>query len=48
MKPKQVAIMGKDKLDEIKTAIIEIYNHNRSCLVGYTKENQVAYKQLTK
>ena len=48
MKPKQVAIMGKDKLDEIKTAIIEIYNHNRSCLVGYTKESQVAYKQLTK
>lgn len=48
MKARQVVGMGKDKLDEIKTALIEIYNHNNACLIGYSKENQVAYKQLTK
>jgi hypothetical protein len=48
MKPKQVVAMGKDKLDEIKTAIVEIYNHNSKCLVGYSQENAASYKQMTR
>lgn len=47
MKPKAVASMGKDKMEEIKNAIVEIYNHNNRCLIGYTKENIAAYKQLS-
>lgn len=47
MKPGAVASMGKDKMDEIKNAIVEIYNHNRNCLIGYTKENVAGYKQLS-
>lgn len=45
-KPSQVAAMGKDKMDDIKNAILEIYQHNK-CLVGYSKENTAQYKQLT-
>lgn len=46
MKPKMVASMGKDKLDEIKAAILEIYNHNQNCLIGYTNESVAKYKSL--
>lgn len=48
LKPKSVASMGKDKMDEIKNAILEIYNHNSKCLVGYTTENASNYKTLAK
>ena len=47
MKPCQVAAMGKDKMDDIKNTIVEIYRHNNKCLVGYSKENTAQYKQLT-
>lgn len=47
MKPHQVAAMGKDKMDDIKNAIVEIYRHNNKCLIGYTNENAAKYKQLT-
>lgn len=47
-KPGPIAGKGRDKKDDIKTAIIEIYNHNRNCLIGYTKENAAAYKAMTK
>ena len=46
MKPKQVASMGKDKTNEIKNAILEIYNHNNSCLIGYSNETASNYKLL--
>ena len=45
-KPRQVATMGKDKMEEIKNAIIEIYRHNPKCLVGYSDQNVAAYKQM--
>lgn len=48
MKPREAAIMGKDKKEEIKAAILEIYNHNSKCLVGYSNENIAAYKAMTK
>ena len=48
VKPGPIASMGRDRKEEIKTAIIEIYNHNRNCLVGYTKETVAAYKAMTK
>jgi len=48
MKPSGVASMGKDKMDEIKNAIIEIYNHNPKCLIGYSNEKLAAYKQMSK
>ncbi len=48
IKPMQVAHMGKDKKEQIKDAILEIYNHNNSCLVGYTNENVAQYKVLRK
>lgn len=47
-KPKAVASMGKDKKEEIKDAILEIYNHNSKCLIGYTNENSAKYKTLSK
>ena len=47
-KPANVASMGKDKMDEIKNAILEIYNHNPNCMVGYTNENVAKYKTLSK
>ncbi len=47
-KPIAVATMGKDKLDEIKNTIIEIYKHNNSCLVGYSKETIAKYNALSK
>ena len=47
IKPRQVAAMGKDKMDDIKNTIVEIYRHNNKCLVGYNKENTAKYKQLT-
>ncbi len=46
MKPRLVVAMGKDKNDEIKNSIIEIYNHNNQCLIGYTQEVCARYKQL--
>lgn len=48
MKPGPVAAMGKDKTDEIKNTIIEIYNHNNGCIVGYTNETCAQYKALRK
>lgn len=47
-KPSQVASMGKDKMDDIKNAIVEIYRHNPKVLVGFTQESKDAYKQLIK
>lgn len=47
-KPTNVVSMGKDKMDEIKNAMLEIYRHNNACLVGYSKENAAQYKQLAK
>lgn len=47
LKPRGVVSMGKDKLDEIKNAIVEIYQHNNKCLIGYTKENVAGYKALS-
>ncbi len=46
MKPTQVASMGKDKLGEIKNVLIDIYNHNNNCLLGYTDETKAKYKSL--
>ena len=46
IKPCAVASMGKDKMDEIKNAIIAIYNHNPKCLIGYSNEKAAAYKQM--
>lgn len=48
MKPQGVASMGKDKKEEIKAAIVEIYTHNPSCLIGYTKETVAGYKAAVK
>lgn len=48
IKPRAVASMGKDKKDEIKNAILEIYNHNNKCLIGYTNEAIANYKAMTK
>ncbi len=48
MKPRQVVAMGKDKHDEIKNTILEIYQHNNNCLVGYTNEAKEKYKEITK
>ena len=48
VKPRAVASMGKDKMDEIKKALIEIYSHNPKCLIGYSNENDAAYKQMCK
>lgn len=46
MKPRSIAYMGKDKTDEIKNAIIEIYTHNNNCMIGYTNVNLQKYKAL--
>lgn len=46
MRPTKVVSMGKDKTGEIKNALLEIYNHNRNCLIGYNNENQAQYKAL--
>lgn len=48
MKPCAVASMGKDELDEITKAIVEIYNHNNNCLIGYTDKTAADYKVMTK
>ena len=48
MKPTQVASMGKDKTDEVKNSLLEIYKHNPSCLLGYTDEIRAKYKALAK
>ena len=48
MAPRLVAAKGKDKNEEIKNAILEIYNHNNNCLVGYTNETCAKYKELKK
>ena len=43
-----VASMGKDKNDEIKQVLLEIYRHNNNCMIGYTAENQARYKAMRK
>ena len=43
-----IASMGKDKMDQIKNAIVEIYNHNRNCMIGYSDQNIAAHKQMLK
>jgi len=48
LKPRAVASMGKDKMNEIKNAILEIYSHNKNCMIGYTKENAANYKMIAK
>jgi len=47
-KAKQVVAMRKDKMDQIKNLILEIYSRNRSCLIGYSDENIAAYKAMHK
>ena len=47
LKPRGVVSMGKDKLDEIKNVIVEIYRHNNNCLVGYSQENIAKYRALS-
>ena len=50
-KPSQalpIASMGKDTMDQIKNAIIEIYNHNKNCMIGYSDQNVAAHKQMLK
>ena len=46
--PVQVASIDFDRMNEVKNSLIEIYNHNKSCLIGYTDENAVKYKTLSK
>ena len=46
--PVQVASIDFDRTNEVKNTLIEIYNHNKSCLIGYTDENAVKYKTLSK
>ena len=45
-KPVPIASMGKDKMDQITNAILEIYKHNPRCLVGYSDQNADAFKQM--
>ena len=40
-----IVSMGKDKMDTITNAIVEIYKHNPNCLIGYTDQNVAAFKQ---
>ena len=50
-KPSQaypIASMGKDKMDQIKNAMVEIYNHNRNCMIGYSDQNIAVHKQMLK
>lgn len=46
--PVQVASVDFDRTNEVKNTLIEIYNHNKSCMIGYTDENAVKYKTLSK
>lgn len=46
--PVQVASIDFDRMNEVKNALIEIYNHNNKCLIGYTDENVAKYNVLTK
>ena len=48
IKPRAAAVMGKDKMGEIKNALTEIYRHNNRCMIGYSSENAAAYKQMRK
>ena len=48
MKPRMVATMGKDKTEQIKNAIVDIYNHNNNCIIGYNNEAIAKYKELSK
>ena len=48
MKPRMVATMGKDKTEQIKNAIVDIYNHNNNCIIGYNNEAIAKYKALSK
>lgn len=45
--PVPVALIHKDKNNEVTNAIVEIYTHNQ-CLVGYTNESLAKYKALRK
>lgn len=47
-KVRQVAVMGKDKHDEIKEAILTIYSKNQNCLIGYNNDTIAAYRQWKK
>ena len=47
MKPNAVATMGKDKMEEIKNAMLEIRKHNDQCLLGYNDANIASYKNIT-
>ena len=40
--------ISKDKDHEIEIAILEIYRHNKHCLIGYTDENIRKYKEMIK
>ena len=44
----QVAVMGKDKKDEIREVLVEIAGHNNQCLIGYTNENVARFKAMKK
>ena len=46
--PIDVVTIGKDKDHEIEIAILEIYRHNKHCLIGYTDENIRKYKEMIK
>ena len=41
-----LAYGGKDKNDELKDVMIAMYNRNPRMLIGYTSENQNAYKAI--
>ena len=45
--PLQVASIDFDGKDEVKKTLIEIYNHNKACIIGDTEENAAKYNQMT-
>lgn len=47
MTPMQVASIDFDRMNEVKNSLIEIYNHNNHCMIGYTKENEAKYRKIT-
>ena len=45
--PRQMLMMGgKDKNDELKDVMVAMYNRNPRTLLGFTTENQAAYKAI--
>ena len=48
MKPTKVVSMGRDKTDEIKNTLLEMFKHNNNCMIGYTDDNRNRYKALPK